>query len=234
MWKRRELKDRAKLGLKRNYWKSVLVSLIFVMTVGTLGVMSGAGSSFGSFAANSAAVSGSDYTFNLIPPQFFVGILIFALIIIAFAAVMAIAVVNPFAIGIYRYNLSAVRGTGNIADLGNGFDVNYKRNVKVMFFVDLYTVLWSMLFIIPGIVKSYEYKMIPYLLTDNPEMDKKEAFETSKAMMKGNKWRAFVLDLSFILWDILNALTLGIVGTFWLSPYKLLTAAALYDALKEN
>ena len=53
-------------------------------------------------------------------------------------------------------------------------------------------------------------------------------------MMKGNKWRAFILDLSFILWDFLSCVTLGLVGTFWVAPYKLLTNAALYDELKQN
>ena len=92
--------------------------------------------------------------------------------------------------------------------------------------------LWLLLFIIPGIVKIYEYRMIPYLLADNPDMSKQEAFRMSKAMMKGNKWRAFVLDLSFILWDILGVITLGIVSVLWVDPYKQQTDAALYNALK--
>ena len=76
--------------------------------------------------------------------------------------------------------------------------------------------------------------MVPYLLADNPEMNKAEIFKTSKAMMKGNKWRAFVLDLSFILWNFLSCITFGLVEIFWVEPYKLLTSAALYDALKQN
>lgn len=92
--------------------------------------------------------------------------------------------------------------------------------------------LWLLLFIIPGIVKIYEYRMIPYLLADNPNMSKQEAFRTSKTMMKGNKWRAFVLDLSFILWDILGINTFGIVSVLWVDPYKQQTDALLYNALK--
>ena len=65
--------------------------------------------------------------------------------------------------------------------------------------MDFCTFLWSLLLIIPGIVKSYEYRMIPYLLADHPEMSKDEAFAASKAMIDGNKWDAFVLDFSFIL-----------------------------------
>ncbi len=65
---------------------------------------------------------------------------------------------------------------------------------------DLYTVLWTLCLIIPGIVKSYEYKMIPYILAENPRILRKRAFEISKNMMDGEKWNAFVIDLSFIGW----------------------------------
>ena len=74
--------------------------------------------------------------------------------------------------------------------------------------------------------------MIPYILADNPDIDKAQAFKLSKQMMKGNKWRAFVLDLSFILWGILGFITLGVVNVLWVGPYKQLTDAALYEAFK--
>ena len=95
----------------------------------------------------------------------------------------------------------------------------------------IFTVLWSLLFIIPGIVKAYEYMMIPYLLADNPQMTKEQAFAESKRMMQGQKWKAFVLDLSFIGWYILSGLTLGILAIFYVSPYVNATHAALYEAL---
>lgn len=233
MWKRKDLKSKAKLGVKRNYWKSVLAALLFSMAVGGVGVASGIGGSFGSFASNSAS-SEFDSLFAMIPPSVIIALVVIAVAAIALAVFVSIALINPFAVGVYKYALNAVRETGNISDLGGGFDVGYKRNVKVMFLTDLYIILWSLLFIIPGIIKSYEYKMIPYLLAENPEMGKEEAFAASKSMMKGNKWRAFVLDLSFILWDILSGLTLGIVELFWVAPYKLLTNAALYDALRHK
>ena len=112
------------------------------------------------------------------------------------------------------------------------FDHNYKNIVKVMFFRDLYTVLWTLLFIIPGIVKSYEYQMIPYLLAENPQMTKEQAFAESKRMMTGQKWRAFVLDLSFLGWKILSLFTLGILDIFYVQPYMDSAHAALYDALR--
>ena len=112
------------------------------------------------------------------------------------------------------------------------FDSNYKSMVKTMFFRDLYVFLWTLLLVIPGIVKAYQYMMIPYLLAENPEMTKEQAFAESKRMMSGQKWRAFVLDLSFIGWEILSLLTFGLVGIFYVNPYRDSTHAALYEKLR--
>ena len=80
-------------------------------------------------------------------------------------------------------------------------------------------------------IKAYEYRMIPYLLADNPSMSQEEAFALSREMMKGQKWKTFVLDLSFIGWDILSIFTGGILSMFYVQPYKMMTNAALYEAL---
>ena len=74
--------------------------------------------------------------------------------------------------------------------------------------------------------------MIPYLLADHPEMSREEAFARSKELMKGQKWNAFVLDLSFLGWEILSALTLMILGIFYVAPYRNMTNAALYEKLE--
>ena len=165
---------------------------------------------------------------------------------IAFAVVMAVAsifimaialavdafIANPLELGckrFFRRNLDEPAAMSNIAF---AFDSNYKNICKTMFLRDIYIVLWSLLFVIPGIIKSYEYKMIPYLLSENPEMTTEQAFAESKKLMTGNKWKAFVLDLSFILWDIASAATCGLLGLFWVAPYKASTQAALYEAIK--
>ncbi|MCD7716251.1 MAG: DUF975 family protein [Lachnospiraceae bacterium] len=109
----------------------------------------------------------------------------------------------------------------------------WSNAVWTQFLRNLYTFLWSLLFVIPGIVKSYEYRMIPWLLADYPDMPAEEAFRISKEMMYGNKWDTFVLELSFFLWDILNSVTFGIVGLFFVNPYKYATRAELYLTLKE-
>ena len=165
---------------------------------------------------------------------------------IAFAVVMAVAslfimaialavdafIANPLELGckrFFRRNLDEPAAMSNIAF---AFDSNYKNICKTMFLRDVYIVLWSLLYVIPGIIKSYEYKMIPYLLSENPEMTTEQAFAESKKLMTGNKWKAFVLDLSFILWDIASAATCGLLGLFWVAPYKASTQAALYEAIK--
>ena len=141
---------------------------------------------------------------------------------------------NPVRLGCNRFFVRNLEGEGELNHLSAGFDTNYKNVVKVMFFKDLYIFLW-MLIPIAGlfiaIVKGYEYRMIPYLLGDDPNMDKDEAFARTKEMMTGQKWNAFVLDLSFIGWQLLSAITLGILGIFYVAPYIQSTNAALYDTL---
>lgn len=173
-----------------------------------------------------------------VPGPEIVAIVIFVIVfIIIFVIAMAIAIVldafviNPLEIGIRRFGLANLNAKAEVKEIGFGYDHNYKNGVKTMFFRDLYTFLWSLLFIIPGIVKSYEYRMIPYLLADHPDMTSEQAFAESKRMMTGQKWNAFVLDLSFIGWDILSILTLGILSIFYVEPYKFMTKAALYEKL---
>lgn len=110
---------------------------------------------------------------------------------------------------------------------------NWSNVAIIMFFKNFYNFLWY-LTIIGGIIKTYEYRMIPYLLAENPNMNKKEAFARSKQMMKGNKWKTFILDLSFILWEILSTITFGLLDILYVNPYKIATSVELYKTLKEN
>ena len=109
---------------------------------------------------------------------------------------------------------------------------NYYDNVVItMLLKYIYLVLWT--FTIIGLpIKMYEYRMIPFILADNPNLSRKEIFALSKKMMQGNKWRAFVLDLSFIGWTFLDALTFGLTGIFYSNPYHLATFTELYLKLK--
>lgn len=269
MWTRAELKSKAKFSFKRNYWKSVLISLILALIVGG----GSSGSSISSAVSNNlignsdSSVAGdySDDDSSLYDDNDFyddtydenveddiddlkgiagttagmmaIGIFLIVFIIV-FVVIMAVVILldvfifNPLEVGCKKYYLRNLNEPAQVGNIGYAFDNNYKNIIKTMFFRDLFTVLWTLLFIIPGIVKSYEYQMIPYLLADNPQMTKEQAFEESKRMMQGQKWKAFVLDLSFIGWNILSALTLGILGIFYVQPYMDATHAALYEALR--
>lgn len=137
----------------------------------------------------------------------------------------------------YFYSVSFLKfvreGDNNI--LSHMFDdsCNYKRALFVSFMVYIYTFLWGLLFIIPGIIKSYSYSMTYFISKDHPEYTVDKCIEESRRIMKGNKWRLFVLHLSFIGWAILCVLTLGI-GFLWLTPYIQTTTIHFYEEIKNG
>lgn len=112
-------------------------------------------------------------------------------------------------------------------------DKKYKGPVWIYFMMNLYLALWN-LTIVGGIIKHYSYKMIPYIVAENPDISRKEAFDLSRQMMNGNKWRAFVLDLSFIGWYLLVALTFGLLGLLFVNPYRRSTETHLYLTLRQT
>ena len=231
MWTRKELKAQAKAALKRSYWKIVLMTTVFLALLSRVGNM---GSSNLALLHYGSTETGRiwDWALKFLPSEMVAAMLVIAWVAIVAGIVIDILLVNPIEVSFAAFRMNALRDKARVSDMGRGFDVSYKRNVGTLFFVGLYTTLWTLLLVIPGIVKSLEYSMIPYLLADHPEMTRKEAFAASKAMMKGNKWKAFVLDLSFILWSMLGALTFGIVSLLYVQPYRQLTRAALYEKLK--
>ncbi len=259
MWTRKELKERAKEALKRNYWKIVLVSLIGMLIGGGLGSsgISGGGSDIRDMASDNVKEhftehenddvdwEGAEAVLDDIQmdirPQDIVAVaftvivvLIVAAIVLAIGIALDVLLLNPLQVGINRFMVKSLDDTARIAEVGYTFDHNYKNGVKVMFFKDLYVVLWSLLFIVPGIYKAYQYRMVPYILGENPDMTYQEVLQRSKDMMDGQKWDAFVLDLSFILWHMLGGITCGLAEIFYVAPYVNLTDAALYSRLSRK
>lgn len=259
MWTRKELKERAKEALKRNYWKIVLVSLIGMLIGGGLGSsgISGGGSDIRDMASDNVKEhftehenddvdwEGAEAVLDDIQmdirPQDIVAVaftvivvLIVAAIVLAIVPALDVLLLNPVQVGINRFMVKSLDDTARIAEVGYTFDHNYKNGVKVMFFKDLYVVLWSLLFIVPGIYKAYQYRMVPYILGENPDMTYQEVLQRSKDMMDGQKWDAFVLDLSFILWHMLGGITCGLAEIFYVAPYVNLTDAALYSRLSRK
>lgn len=230
MWTRAELKEKAKASFKANYWLCVAVSLILSFCVG------GSGGAAGRSASNNTS-DAQNLVESMEPQQLLaiVGIVIGVVaVVLCVGLVISIFVTNPLSVGCYRFFVINRNEKARFGEVGAGFKYNYMNNVKIMFLKQLFISLWSLLFVIPGIIKSYEYMMVPYLIAENPELSSKEAFAISKQMMTGEKWNAFVLDLSFIGWYLLTGLTLGILGVFYTMPYIYSTKAELYYALKEK
>ena len=162
-----------------------------------------------------------------------IGVVSVVVVVIIIVAILMDLFVNlPLEVGTARFFFKNQKADAKVAEVAFAYDNCWKNIAVTMFFRDLFTFLWSLLFIIPGIVKSYEYRMIPYILAENPDMSREEVFALSKKMMDGEKWHAFVLDLSFIGWHILGALTAGILEVFYVVPYQSSTNATLYEALK--
>lgn len=270
MWNRADLKERGRNAFKRNYWKSVLVSLVLMILVSGSGssssesrdLLDNHGGGIFSNVENSVFIdddffgddpdlyydegsySGSSrYNFNLgsgildilamgIFGAIGVGI---ALLFAAAAIAINIFICSPIEIGGCRFFIENAFSTPGAGLLFFAFQSgHYGKMVFTLFLKKLYIVLWSLLLIIPGIVKSYEYRMVSYLMADNPELSRQDAFQISKEMMDGEKMNAFILDLSFIGWNILSALTLGLVGLFYVNPYENATNAELYLELKRQ
>lgn len=154
--------------------------------------------------------------------------------VLAFVVVVALwlFVLNPLAVGVRKYFIEVHRGTANLGQLFFAFRCGHYRNVVfVVLQHDLAVLLWSLLLLVPGIVKAYELRMVVYALADDPSIRWYDAFDVSKGAMNGQKADAFVLDLSFLGWWLLSALTLHLLGLFFVVPYFGLVLAGLYETL---
>lgn len=194
------------------------------------------GQGLGSIVEGFLEANGIDLTRLGVPEEHVVtvvlavcGVLV-ALVVLA-AILIDVFVINPTEVGIRRFFVVNLNEAAEVGEVAYAFDNDYRHVRKVMFRRDFKLLLWTLLLIIPGIVKAYEYRMVAYLLAEHPELASKEVFAESKRLMSGSKWRAFVLDLSFIGWNLLSLLTLGLVGVLYLNGYRNQTDAALYEAL---
>ncbi len=249
-WDRPTLKEYAKTALKSYYWWAVLASLIVAVLTGGFANSDGGGITI--------KLENNELVMPSLQQNFFPGIRpisgaavsliavlagLVALVALALGFTYTAFISNPLQVGHNRFYMeNRFKGgnapAGNIISLLHGFSGgNYWNVVKIMFFRDLYIFLWSLLFVIPGIVKAYEYRMVPYILAENPNIPKERAFELSKQMMDGRKWDALVFDFSFLGWRILASFL--IIGHVFLNPYIEASCAEMYlwlryDALYNN
>ncbi len=149
--------------------------------------------------------------------------------------IIPILIMGPLTFGLAKVFLNLARGdeTIKIEDTFSGFTSDIGGNIVLGLLISVFTFLWSLLFIIPGIVKAYSYSMSFYIKHDNPTYTWKQCIDESRRMMNGNKMRLFLLDLSFIGWLFVGALCFGI-GTLWVTPYMEAARANFYEEISHN
>lgn len=232
---RKDLKTKAKAAFKANYACSVIVAII--MGLLTIGLTLNA--NFNNATANEVSY---DATYSSITQGIsqsnssgvltaLAGISLAAAVIIF---LINIFVLNPLKVGGYSFFVKNNHEKAKLGELFYAFKNNYANSVVALLLQEVFLCLWTLLFIIPGIVKSYSYAMVPFLLADDPELQATEVITKSRQMMNGYKWQMFVLDLSFLGWEILSAITCGLVGIFYVNPYIYQTKAELYEFLKSE
>lgn len=233
MWTREELKTRGKTALHRNYWITVLVTFVLSLLTGGFNSGRNAGETVGDILKESDG-GVTDVIQTVGATIFAVGLLFLIIWGIVFL-IARIFVGNLFEIGCMRFYEENSERKAPFGLVVEGFrHGNYGKNVLTLFLRDLYTFLWTLLLIIPGIIKAYQYSMIPYILAENPDISRERAFELSKIMMEGQVGAAFVLDLSYIGWEILGAITLNIVNILYTNPYRQSAWAELYKVNRQS
>ncbi len=230
----RDIKALGKKVFRANYWNCVIAAVLLALLVGGV------------------ATSGAKNAQNAVPPQENASISVSFQNAVSqltpgqitgiFAAITSVGVVgillkiflfNPLKVGCYRFFNKNARDTSvTLSVIKEGFG-DYVRTLLTLFLTDLFTFLWGLLFIIPGIIKAYSYRLVPYILRDEPDLPSMEVIRRSKELMRGNKWKAFVMDLSFIGWYLLSVLTAGLLNLFWTNPYRESACAVFYNDLKD-
>lgn len=247
MWKRTELKKRARALLKQNYWKAISVCFIIAMlttaypistTFISLQNISGAGEPDAAFALDIPSFEVIIQTVS----RFFEGASgpgITGQIVTAAGLLLAllyqIFINNLLLIGEKRFFMeSHSYNKTMISKIFFLFKLRcIRRPAWIMFCRSLFQSLWN-LTIVGGIIKHYEYSMIPYILAENPRISRRDAFFLSRQLTARNKWRLFLLDLSFSGWVLLSVFTLGLLEFLFVNPYITLCRSELYLSLRRN
>lgn len=213
MKQNQEYKNEALAALKGNWAPAVLATLVYYLL--TLFLISPY--EVAVFRTNSADIMG------LMAASRWYGVFFLGMIL----------VIGPFLVGyVNSFKKLLVEGDDRIT--ANSFREGFKpywRSVWAYLFRGILITLWSLLLVIPGIIKSLSYAMTMYIVKDHPELTVNEAIDLSKDMMYGHKYDLFYLYISFIGWYLLSILTLGI-GSFWLIPYIETAQASFYEDVK--
>lgn len=212
LWERSELKFKARAAIGKNYGICVLAAFL-------LGLMLSINTNMETMEYYWKISLPGSMRVSINVTKFFLGFLI----------------INILEIGICRFFVENRDYQAPLSKILFGFRSGYYgKNFWVTFIRDVKIFLWTVLLVVPGIVKRYEYSMITYILAEQPDISSEDAFAISREMTDGQKWEMFVLDLSFIGWWILTVLTCGLSEIFWTAPYRQAVRAELYVVLRNQ
>jgi len=249
MWVISEVKQIGKMKFKNNYWPCVLVSFILTLLSGMYFSVKGNIDQLLNIAKSGDYVDpnslkiyyilsyiANKISYDMVSLIIFITLVVIVIFIVisVVSAIYRIFIYDILQIGSAKFFLENARtGNAKVGSLGFGFtNGSYKNEVYTSFLVELRVFLWSLLFIIPGIIKAYEYALVPYILADEPYLTPEEVLSRSKNMMQGNKMKLFALGLSFIGWHLLTIVTFGLIAIFWTNPYVYASVAEMYRKLK--
>ena len=213
MKSRQEIKAIGKERFKANYWNCVL-AILFVGII--IAVVSGIGS-----LGASGSIEDGDYQ-----PGPLNGVM----------SLISFIVTGPLTIGLAGFFVQNIYGN---KDITAAYPIvsckdNFGRKLGGFLWMELFIYLWSLLLVVPGIIKALSYSMTPYILSDCPNVKARDALKLSMRMMAGHKGELFVFYLSYIGWGILTAITFGILGIFYVEPYMTSAGAVWYLECRED
>ncbi len=221
------LKEKAKNSIAARRIEAIAVAFIMGMCeAGSIG--------FNFFGKGNA--NGQSYDFDIGIEPVLTGILTVVFVLGLIFTLAKYFIFSVLETGGCRFFLKSSKnertGVGEIT--GNFRDGNYLNITITMFVKDFCTGLWTLLFIIPGIYKAFEYAMIPYVLAVRPNIDRKEAFKLSKTLMDGHKLDYFVLLFSFLGWQILSLFTFGLLSLLYVNPYMQAAKAEFFYEVRND
>lgn len=251
MWTRESIKTYAKDFLREHYWKAFLVCLIVSLLTGGNGRSNNGKDNYNKNYNNGInyynnydidegitdkIIDGaSEIALGRWSKSFLLNITSSVFPIVAVLLLIILVTIGyALEVGKARFFLQGFKGNARVGNLFSTFNSEeYIGIIKVQLIRYLYNFLWSLLLIIPGIIKSYEYSMVPYIISEQPNLSPNEAIRRSRYITQGHKKDMFILDISFWGWYILGSLFFGI-GALFVDPYKEATLARLYNILSGN
>ena len=233
MLKAKDFRYYARESLRGRWLKAGGAGLVAGLLGGAISSGWSSGSS-GSGAESGSSAAGTDMLASLgsgpnVPP-ILLAILMGVGLVLLLWAIVILVIGGATTLGYAKYNLNLVDDKNpKLKDIFSQYD-RLGTGFGMQFFRGLFTFLWSLLFVIPGIIASYSYYMTPFILCERPDMTSREAIRESKELMRGNKWRLFCLEISFIGWELLASGVMGVVIMLIMTP-MIMADGASADAI---